>query len=255
MLRERLQQHFADNTSEQSVATRLRRRRFQLLLDMLEGAGDRVTVLDIGGRPKYWEMMTAGTLLGGRLHITLLNVEAHHAPSPNVDVVVGDGRSMPQFSDGQFDIVFSNSTIEHVGSFADQQRMAAEVRRVGRRYYVQTPNRHFPIEPHFVFPLFQYLPVPTRVWLVRHFSLGWLPRTPDVRLATQVVEEIRLLTRGEMERLFPDATIHEERFSGLVKSFVAYTPSASRPGAVPAPGGVARAEAPVDRPTGPEHSR
>jgi SAM-dependent methyltransferase len=221
MLLERL----ADNTKEQSVATRLRRQRFQILLDMIRDSMGPVHILDIGGKVSYWDMMTANAALNVPLHVTLLNLEAPTVSRPNFTAVAGDARSMPQFTDKQFDIVFSNSCIEHVGTFEDQKRMAGEVRRVGRRYYVQTPNRYFPIEPHYVFPLFQFLPIPWRASLVQHFNLGWSPRVPDRRRALAEVASIRLLTKAEFVRLFPEGQLFEEKFYGLVKSFVAYTPS------------------------------
>jgi hypothetical protein len=214
---------FADNRNEQSVAIRLRRRRFQILADMIATIPGRVTVRDIGGQPEYWEMMINGRPLAEDLHVTLLNVDSHAVSHPNFTSVVGDGRAMPQFADHQFDIVFSNSTIEHVGGFPDQQRMANEVRRVGRQYCVQTPNRYFPIEPHFVFPLFQFLPIRLRVWLVQRFALGWYGRLPRRQDAEREVTGIHLLSRLEVVKLFPEATIFEEKYCGLVKSFVAYT--------------------------------
>jgi SAM-dependent methyltransferase len=220
MFRERV----ADNLNEHSLATRLRRERFRLLLGMIDDAVGPVTILDIGGRPQYWDMMLAGVELKAQLHITLVNPEAHEVSRPNFTAMIGDGRAMPQFRDQQFDIVFSNSTIEHVGDLDDQRRMAGEVRRLGRRYYVQTPNRLFPIEPHFLFPAFQFLPMAWRVWLVQHFSLGWFPRIRDRRGALEAVTGIRLMNRREVEELFPDATIYEEKWHGLIKSFVAYTP-------------------------------
>jgi hypothetical protein len=61
---------------------------------------------------------------------------------------------------------FSNSVIEYVGDFPDQQRMADEVRRVGDRYRVQSMSKHFPIEPRFVFPFYQHLPL----WLRRQVA-------------------------------------------------------------------------------------
>jgi hypothetical protein len=222
MRRSFFHQRFADNTGSDSVATRMRRQRCQLFLDMLDGR-PRTSILDSGGRPKYWQIMMDGCDLGDRLQVTLLNLETQAEPHPDFRVVVGDARAMPQFADGEFDIVFSNSTIEHVGDFADQQRMANEVRRVGRRYYVQTPNRYFPVEPHFVFPLFQFLPIATRVWLMRHFQLGWMPKLPDRGQARREVESIRLLSRAKMQQLFPGAAIYDEKLAGLVKSFVAYT--------------------------------
>jgi SAM-dependent methyltransferase len=155
------------------------------------------------------------------LHVTLVNLEPQSASLPTFTRIVGDGRHLPQFPDKSFDIVFSNSTIEHVGTIEDQRRMAAEVRRIGKRYYVQTPNRNFPIEPHFLFPWFQFLPVPSRVWLMRHLSLGWVARIPDAARALSEVTSIHLLTKREFQDLFPEASIIEERFCGLVKSFVA----------------------------------
>lgn len=183
-----------------------------------------VQILDIGGTYQYWEMMTAGLALDQPFHVTLLNPEPEALQHPSFISLAGDGRAMPNFSDGQFEIVFSNSTIEHVGCFEDQMRMAKEVRRVGKRYFVQTPNRYFPIEPHFVFPFFQFLPILLRVWLVQHFDLGWFSRISDQSAAFREVTSIRLLSRREFEYLFPQAHIFEERFYGLVKSFVAYTP-------------------------------
>jgi hypothetical protein len=140
---------------------------------------------------------------------------------PPFSSVAGDARAMPEFADAEFDVVFSNSVIEHVGGLEDQRRMAEEIQRVGRRFFVQTPNRRFPIEPHTVFPLFQFLPLAARVSLVRRFQLGWIPRTPDARAARGRICSIRLLTRAEFGELFPGATIHRERVCGLTKSFVA----------------------------------
>ncbi len=129
----------------------------------------------------------------------------------NVTVVQGDGTRLP-FGDREFDVAFSNSVIEHVPR-ALQPAFAAEVRRVSSRYYVQTPNRYFPIEPHYQLPLFQFLPESARRWLNARLSLGWQPKGRW--------EEITLLGASDLERLFPDAEIHRERVLGLTKSLIA----------------------------------
>jgi hypothetical protein len=100
--------------------------------------------------------------------------------------------------------------------------MAGEAARVAKQYYVQTPNRYFPIEPQFVFPFFQFLPIPLRVWLLQNFRLGWFPKTPNYEKALVEVKGIRLMTRSEVQALFPDAEIFEEKYFGLTKSFVAF---------------------------------
>jgi hypothetical protein len=128
---------------------------------------------------------------------------------------------MPEFDDLAFDVCVSNSVIEHVGTLFDQQAMACEIRRVARSYFVQTPYRHFPIEPHFLVPGWQYLPVAVRCAIFRRFELGWMGRQPDPFLARAEVEQIRLLDARDMRALFPDAVILLERVGFLTKSLVA----------------------------------
>ena len=131
--------------------------------------------------------------------------------SDNVTVLQGDGTNMP-FGDHEFDVAFSNSVIEHVPPQL-QARFADEVARVSKRYFVQTPNRYFPIEPHYQLPLFQFLPKGARKALNKRFALGWQ--------AKGQWEEINLLSARDLRRLFPDATIHRERMLGLTKSIIA----------------------------------
>ena len=197
----------------------MRRRRFELFLSLLRTVPGHAEILDIGGTQEFWDLMLADDATD--LRVTLLNVEHQRVSSRRFVSAVGDARSMSQYPSQSFDVVFSNSVIEHVGSYEDQRRMADEIRRVGRRFFVQTPNKRFPLEPHFLVPGFQYLPVTVRAWLVNHFDVGWYKRIPDAAAARAEVESIQLLTRGKFGALFPGARIHEEKFAGLTKSFVA----------------------------------
>jgi hypothetical protein len=155
------------------------------------------------------------------IRVTLLNIEHQPVSSKRFVSAVGDACSMPEFPAKTFDVVFSNSVIEHVGSYENQRRMATEIQRVGKRFFVQTPNKRFPLEPHFLFPFFQYLPADARAWLVNHFDVGWYKRIRDKSAAHAEVESIQLLTREQFAALFPGARIHEEKLAGLTKSFVA----------------------------------
>lgn len=84
--------------------------------------------------------------------------DSPNAPPPSqFSYVQGDGRNLP-YTNNEFDIVFSNSVIEHVGTFEDQKRFAEEIRRVAKSYWVQTPNRHFPVETHLIAPFIHFLP-------------------------------------------------------------------------------------------------
>jgi len=214
---------FADNTNKKSVSSRLRQKRFQLFMDLLNQMPPIINVLDVGGTQEYWEKMAIDPSLLKRVQVTFINIYELEITSPNFKAIVGDARKMPLFANQQFDIVFSNSTIEHVGDYSDQKRMAEEIIRVGKYYCIQTPNRHFPIEPHFVFPFFQFLPIHLRAWLVQHFKLGWIPKIPDRQKALLKVKSIRLITKPEMKTLFPGAEIFEEKYFGLTKSFTACT--------------------------------
>ena len=210
----------ADNSSGDSLATRLRRARFALFLSLLGKLDGHVEILDIGGTQEFWNLMTGGD--PGNVRVTLLNIEHQPVTSSRFVSAAGDARSMPQFPDKSFDVVFSNSVIEHVGNYEDQRHMAREVMRVGKRYFVQTPNKRFPLEPHFLFPFFQYLPSVVRAQMVHRFDVGWYRRIPDYAAAKAEVDSIQLLTGKKFLALFPGASLHVERLAGLAKSFVAY---------------------------------
>lgn len=208
----------ANNSVDTSPAGRFRKKRFELFLSLIADLARPVRVLDIGGTQEFWTVM--GLRQEDGISVTILNLHDELSLLPGFSSVTGDARRTG-LPDNGFDVVFSNSVIEHLSSYPDQQLMASEVRRLARRYFVQTPNKHFPVEPHFLFPFFQFLPQRTRIWLVRHFHMGWYPRTPGCVEARRIVEGVRLLDRSELLTLFPDATLFEEKCFGLNKSFVA----------------------------------
>lgn len=185
-------------------------------MSLIDGLPQPVRVLDVGGTPAYWQRMEPSA---AGLDVTVLNTSAD--ANAGVEQRIGDARRMPEFDDREFDVVFSNSVIEHVGGPADQRAMAEEVSRVGRGYFVQTPNRWFPLEPHFLVPGFQFLPAGARIRLLQRFDLGHIRRRPDRAEAEREVRSIRLLDAGDLRRLFPDASLYRERALGLTKSLMA----------------------------------
>lgn len=199
-----------------TIGPYFRRRRRLWFLKAFELA-ETTTILDVGGYPHDWYDLPVAS------RITLLNIDA---PPPseemrsNLTFVAGDGRHLP-FADKSFDIVYSNSVIEHLPQFEDQRRFADEVRRVGHSVYVQTPNRSFVIEPHFIGP---HLPGLPREWQRRLFRFcsvrGWL-RHRDHADFDELFDQVRLLSHREMQTLFPDCDILREKLLGLTKSFVA----------------------------------
>jgi hypothetical protein len=207
----------ADNRNPASLASRLRAKRFQKFAELLVGASEPVRILDVGGTPEFWIRHVQD--LPVRVEVTLLNREFERRPEvAGVSYVQGDARSMDMFGDFEFDMCFSNSVIEHVGEVKDQMRMASEILRVARGYFVQTPNKYFPIEPHFLFVGWQFMPLSTRAWLLQRRGWGWMKREPSAADALTSVASIRLLTVANLRELFPDGSLHREWFGLMVKS-------------------------------------
>lgn len=210
----------ADFNDPNSLAGRMRRKRFEFFRCLITQLPRGSTVLDIGGTPQFWgeeELVSRGAI-----RVTIANLESYQSVNPAVEQITCDARDMRMFGTNTFNAVFSNSVIEHVGSFADQQQMAREALRVAPRYFIQTPNRYFPLEPHFLLPLFQFYPRRLQAELLRRRDLGWMRRQPNYEDALREVLQIRLLTSSEMRRLFPNGELYKERFAGLTKSLVAY---------------------------------
>lgn len=189
------------------IAAAARRRRNRLFRRVVGPAPDD-RIVDVGCGP-------AGTGLaalepGARITGVDFVDRPGYADGPR-EFVVADARALP-FEDGAFEIAYSSSVIEHLEP-GDRPRFAAELRRIAGRYWVQTPNRRFPIEPHVLLPGFQFLPLTLRRRLWR-FGVSRDPFT-----------DIRLLDAPELRSLFPDAVIFRERFLGLTKSLIAIGPA------------------------------
>lgn len=210
----------ADNRNVKSLAARLRQKRFIFFLSLLSNINYPIKILDVGGVEQFWQVMGYNNM--ENVEITLLNIDRALVSGANFKSVQGDALDM-KFPDESFDVVFSNSVIEHVGDMENQHQMVKEINRVAKRYFVQTPNKNFFIEPHFLFPFFQFLPIKLRIWLVMNFNLGWFNREVSPVKARELVESITLLTKKEFLALFPESKLYEEKIFGMTKSFIAYS--------------------------------
>ncbi|PYX54623.1 MAG: hypothetical protein DMG76_20940 [Acidobacteria bacterium] len=120
------------------------------------------------------------------------------------------GCALP-FRDKSFDVIYSNAVIEHLVDHDAQQHFAAEVARVGRGWFVTTPNLYYPVEPHYRLPMVQFLPQRWQRSLIR--SLG---RTPYGNL--------NLLTKRQLQRLLPDGGVIGCRVTFYSETLIAYRP-------------------------------
>ncbi len=206
-----------------SLAARGRSRRWALLARVFPDLPS-YHVLDLGGTPDSWlrapvrpKAVTLVNLHGGELVADTTGL-----PLPDwLTPVTGDACDPPAaVGSGDYDLVFSNSLLEHVGGPVRRRMLADTIRGAAPRYWVQTPYRYFPVEPHYIFPGFQFLPLAarariTRFWPLIHTRAGtW---EDSIRTAL----EVELVSLTEMRFLFPDAVMHRERLGGLTKSIIA----------------------------------
>ena len=214
----------ADNRRTNSFAVKLRRKRFGLFIKLLESIKkEDIKILDVGGTVLFWENMNFIEICKKKkIEITILNLMQQASRYEFIKPIIGDARDLSRFKDKQFDIVFSNSVIEHITEYEGQKIMADEIRRVGQNYFIQTPNIYFPIEPHFLFPFFQFLPFTVKVSLLRCFDLGWYKKANSRQDAKAMAREIQLLNIKEFKAFFPEGEIYKEKLFGLTKSFIAY---------------------------------
>ncbi len=203
-----MQKYFLKLLLKKSLS--MRRKRMKKLLEHFE-FNATTRILDVGGSID-WDWGDIGV----DPSVTVINL---YPPSEVglLNYIQGDACDMHMFKDQEFDLVFSNSVIEHLPSYEDQFRMASEIQRVGRAYWVQTPHRHFPLELHLCFPFVQYLPVEWRV----AFSRVW-PFSFEKMRGRSAENDARviLLTKRQFKNLFPGGMLICERFAGLTKSLI-----------------------------------
>lgn len=184
-------------------AARARLRRLEHFL-RVAGVGPSTRILDLGCGGFGLRALLPGFDITG--------VDVVERPEYQGPFVCADATRQLPFADQEFDIAYANSVIEHITPEL-RPAFASELRRVGRGWYVQTPAMAFPIEPHALLPGAHWLPpsIRRRYW---KFGAGGDP------------DEVRLLRRRELERLFGPAI--RERFGPLTKSWVCVRAPVSR---------------------------
>jgi hypothetical protein len=183
----------------------------------------KVRILDVGGTVEFWETFIPQEWMDS--HITILNLNNSKEESkilPNYCVIQGDARQMPQFKDDEFDVVFSNSVIEHVGTLRDQKKMADECMRIGNFCFIQAPCRRFPIESHFNdIPFFYWMPKRLQLRIItKQFRKHAIEEAE--KEAMLYLDSVRLLNEYELRMLFPKLTVRKEKVFGLTKSYMLY---------------------------------
>lgn len=196
-----------------------RRRRAEVIRSAFPDIA-RLRICDVGGSRHFWDKL--GLPIPSEnvviYNIDLAETETVSGGREGIEVRLYDGRRIPE-PDGAFDLVLCNSVIEHVPP--DQhEAFAAELRRIGRGLFLQTPNFWFPVEPHFLLPVVHWLP--RRVgFLLAHVSPWRLLSRQPSSVVHAYWWGTRLLRPARVRRLFPDAELRYERVLGLPKSIYA----------------------------------
>jgi len=201
--------------TDDSFIARWRRARMFAMLQYVNPP-PKARVIDLGGDDYIWG------LFDHDFHITLVNLPGTKISTGDPErftYVQADACSLSDaFEDNAFDLVFSNSVIEHVGDEMQQEKFAAQIQRLAPAYWVQTPSNRWPLEPHIgVFFYWQRSEAARK-----RLHDKWRKKRP--RWAENTVLRMRVLSRERMQTLFPDGRVFVERKFGLEKSYVLYRP-------------------------------
>ena len=186
-----------------------------LFFELTKSLASPLTILDVGGLSAFWQI--AGIPAGWKVHLINL-MEQHDLPN-DCTCEIGDACNLP-YPDRSWDVVFSNSVLGHVGSWANQKRMTSEIRRIGVRYFVQTPNQWFPLDWRTLIPFFHWLHPSIQAWAHTKVRIGTYGRAKSYDEAVLWSTRVRNISYQEAQVLFPVSTIQRERVLGFCKSFV-----------------------------------
>lgn len=203
-----------------SVGARARARRWQLVRELYPNISE-MSVIDLGGTVESWLRTPVRPK-----SVTVVNLfEPGRSELDWLMPVTGDACAARNALAGagamtSFDLVFSNSLLEHVGGHAKRAELAAEVRELAPRHWVQTPYRYFPVEPHWLFPFMQFLPVAVRIPIAHKWPLSHSKPASRAEAQSNVLWT-DLVGITEMRAYFPESRIVREKVAGLTKSITA----------------------------------
>lgn len=197
--------------------------------EFMKGAIGPVRLIDLGGTVRFWENW--GLKKRPLLDVTLANshdVDISHSEDPinlpnlrreRVNVLTLSASDL-----ARYDVIFSNSMIEHLPNPDAQRQLARAIVDSGRPYFLQTPNKRSPVDPHFPSPLvpfFAAYPRKVQARLLTWSPLGSPSAATSYAAAIRRLENYHPLSVGDIRRLFPQARVVVERPMGVPMSIIA----------------------------------
>ena len=155
-------------------------------------------------------------------NISVVNYSPEHVDNikncyPEVDAVQGDACNLP-WLDKHFDVVYSNAVIEHVGDFNKQKKMASEIMRVGKKWFVTTPNKRYPFEFHMRLPFVTWLPGNCYLLAGKIISYNHVQKK---YMSGKKRNDLRLMTARELKQCFPTSKIIKQRVTFMAETLIA----------------------------------
>lgn len=200
-----------------------RARKLELFNQIIRPAKD-MRLLDVGAQinPNSHEEHQLIDTYPWKHNFAVVNISEEHVSAikkryPEVEAVVCDACELP-WADKSFDVVFSNAVIEHLGSFERQKTMPAEIMRVGKQWFVTTPNRWFPFEFHMRLPFVTWLPGNSYLRIGNIISYNHI-RGKYMFGAKR--EDLRLMSARELEECFPGSKIIKQRVTFMAETLIA----------------------------------
>jgi hypothetical protein len=210
----RITQLLTDSEDPRSLASRARRRRWDLLLEMFPTLSE-MSVIDLGGVAVQWLQAPVRPA-----SLTVVNI-VRQPVDGGAEVFVGDACSLPpELLARRFDLVYSNSVLDQVGGHYRRLQFADTVRALGERHWIQTAYRYFPLDAYTLFPAQQLLPLQLRAAISRRWPLGYR-HAREERESVLVNLEVDELSKTALRAYFPGAEIISERVLGMTKSLIA----------------------------------
>jgi SAM-dependent methyltransferase len=200
-----------------------RARKLELFNQIMDPAKD-MKLLDVGAQinPNSHKEHQLIDTYPWKHNFAVVNISQEHVSAikkryPEVETVVGDACDLP-WPDKSFDIVFSNAVIEHLGSFNRQKKMASEIMRIGKRWFVSTPNRWFPFEFHLRLPFVTWLPGNSYLRIGRIISYNHIRGKYMFGMKR---EDLRLLSARELQVCFSGSKIIKQRVTFMAETLIA----------------------------------
>jgi hypothetical protein len=206
-----------------------RARRLKLFNEFMKSITGPIRLVDLGGTVKFWESW--GLAKQPLFNVTLVNnhdLDKQYSNDPialpNIRRLGADVLTLTAADFAQFDVIFSNSLIEHLPGRELQRQLAQAIIDSGRPYFLQTPNKRSPLDPHFprpYVPFFAAYPRSVQARLLSWSALGSSSVAPSYDAALARLQNYYPLTTRDVRQLFPNARIVIERPLGFPMSIIA----------------------------------